>query len=605
MGDGPKVVMCVLMMFTLALVPTSVFISGGSSEDYQNLHGPGRHLSSFSDSTAGYTIFFLMSVVFRVCLAWLSVGWLVAHSLPGTLPVTSRQYSSFWKFAKEGSTAKQRGKYRKAVVHYYNALAAVGITMATSSFTTVLSLVWQVISSVYIHLLGGHLMVRLVQQRTWLKGKSGITPLHIAQVLHECHEAAMLVDTHSVFKRWQLALTAVNIAQCYNKVLGRFWMGTLLESLLSLPPFFVGVATRYTMYKARCSSDGLPLHLQWMLEPKGQDLLCSEEDIFDPRTRTAGPHGSPLLRATYIYLKQCLNDAFHQLLYPDQSKRETKLFADIHASFRSILDTSKSVSSASGDFVPDTGFEDITWWAAIGVVASKWLSDATDSDISEVYDIVESIPPTLTHNSDPLSSALLFAFRAHMLYRKEKEETAKILHLLQSASVALSSSVALPTDECSQTSDTLWQHGQILACDLLFAIRLAIWEENKSDDVVRTAVCRGYHSDVDALSQITATCSAPMPRLLLHKACLSIMNGSNPLETQRLLTGVRAWRKKQQGTTGDRCYEEALGTVLTFKHLPGGPHLQDKGCVLQEAAKVFRKFGDQSGMRRCYSLAAQ
>ena len=44
-----------------------------------------------------------------------------------------------------------------------------------------------------------------------------------------------------------------------------------------------------------------------------------------------------------------------------------------------------------------------------------------------------------------------------MLYRKEKEETAKILHLLQSASVALSSSVALPTDECSQTSDTLWQ----------------------------------------------------------------------------------------------------------------------------------------------------
>ena len=173
----------------------------------------------------------------------------------------------------------------------------------------------------------------------------------------------MLVDTHSVFKRWQLALTAVNIAQCYNKVLGRFWMGTLLESLLSLPPFFVGVATRYTMYKARCSSDGLPLHLQWMLEPKGQDLLCSEEDIFDPRTRTAGPHGrwgfisghtcgllisflppppphthtctgSPLLRATYIYLKQCLNDAFHQLLYPDQSKRETKLFADIHASFR-------------------------------------------------------------------------------------------------------------------------------------------------------------------------------------------------------------------------------------------------------------------------------
>ena len=108
MGDGPKVVMCVLMMFTLALVPTSVFISGGSSEDYQNLHGPGRHLSSFSDSTAGYTIFFLMSVVFRVCLAWLSVGWLVAHSLPGTLPVTSRQYSSFWKFAKEGSTAKQR-----------------------------------------------------------------------------------------------------------------------------------------------------------------------------------------------------------------------------------------------------------------------------------------------------------------------------------------------------------------------------------------------------------------------------------------------------------------------------------------------------------------
>ena len=58
-----------------------------------------------------------------------------------------------------------------------------------------------------------------------------------------------------------------------------------------------------------------------------------------------------------------------------------------------------------------------------------------------------------------------------------------------------------------------FQHGQILACDLLFAIRLAIWEENKSDDVVRTAVCRGYHSDVDALSQITATCSAPMPRV--------------------------------------------------------------------------------------------
>ena len=64
-----------------------------------------------------------------------------------------------------------------------------------------------------------------------------------------------------------------------------------------------------------------------------------------------------------------------------------------------------------------------------------------------------SYPPC----SDPLPSALLFAFRGHVLYRKEKEDINKVLHILHNASTALSSSVALPTDECSQTADTLWQ----------------------------------------------------------------------------------------------------------------------------------------------------
>ena len=79
------------------------------------------------------------------------------------------------------------------------------------------------------------------------------------------------------------------------------------------------------------------------------------------------------------------------------------------------------------------------------------------------------------------------------------------------------------------------------------------------------------------------------------------------METQRLLAGVRSWRKthRQEDGSGGHSYEEALATVLVFKYLPGGPHSQEQGSVLQEAARVFRKFGDQMGMRRCYSLAAQ
>ena len=186
-------------------------------------------------------------------------------------------------------------------MQYYNALAAVGVTMATSSFTTVLSLLWQAICFVYIHILGGRYMVRMVRLKGWLKEKSGVTPMNVAQVLHECHEAAMLVETHSVFKRWQLALAAVNVAHVYGKVPGEFWMSGVLESFLSLPPFLVGVATKYNMYKARYS-EGLPLHLRWMLEQKGYDLLCSEEDIWDPRARAAGPHGESVLCTACAHL---------------------------------------------------------------------------------------------------------------------------------------------------------------------------------------------------------------------------------------------------------------------------------------------------------------
>ena len=108
MGDGPRVIMCVLMMFTLVLVPTSVFTTGGGSEDYSESHGPGRHLSSYDDAPAVSSILLLLSLVCRVSLAWLCLGWFVSHSVPGALAMASRQYTSFWKHSREGSAMKHK-----------------------------------------------------------------------------------------------------------------------------------------------------------------------------------------------------------------------------------------------------------------------------------------------------------------------------------------------------------------------------------------------------------------------------------------------------------------------------------------------------------------
>ena len=106
----------------------------------------------------------------------------------------------------------------------------------------------------------------------------------------------------------------------------------------------------------------------------------------------------------------------------------------------------------------ESGFEDITWWAAVGTIASTWLSDASD-DAMDVYRLVESVPAVLAHNSDPLPTALLFAFRAHSLYHKKDWDASQVLQLLHNASSSLTSSVALPTEECSgdKTRSSLWE----------------------------------------------------------------------------------------------------------------------------------------------------
>ena len=108
----------------------------------------------------------------------------------------------------------------------------------------------------------------------------------------------------------------------------------------------------------------------------------------------------------------------------------------------------------------ESGFEDITWWAAVGTITSTWLSGASD-DAVDVYRLMESMPAVLAHNSDPLPTALLFAFRAHTLYYKKEKDASQVLHLVHNASTNLTSSVALPTEECSddKTRSQLWEVG--------------------------------------------------------------------------------------------------------------------------------------------------
>ena len=177
----------------------------------------------------------------------------------------------------------------------------------------------------------------------------------------------------------------------------------------------------------------------------------------------------------------------------------------------------------------DSGFEDLTWWAAIGVVASTWLS-GSDSDAQDVYNLVESVPLVLNHHSNPLPSSLLMAFRCHCQYRSQCCDIECILHLIEQASINLTSSVALPSED--MTSDSLWkvcldmlwchmcsdpvpllQYGQVLTCDWLLHLRLSIWESATSDDQVRSLLSAGYASDVDSLSRVANSLPSVLPRV--------------------------------------------------------------------------------------------
>ena len=122
------------------------------------------------------------------------------------------------------------------------------------------------------------------------------------------------------------------------------------------------------------------------------------------------------------------------------------------------MELSKSVYVSGEMLSSESGFEDITWWAAVGTIASTWLSDASD-DAVDVYRLVESVPAVLAHNSDPLPTSLLFAFRAHSLYHKSDWDASQVLQLIHNASTNLTSSVALPTEECSDddTRRMLWE----------------------------------------------------------------------------------------------------------------------------------------------------
>lgn len=117
---------------------------------------------------------------------------------------------------------------------------------------------------------------------------------------------------------------------------------------------------------------------------------------------------------------------------------------------------------------------------------------------------------------------------------------------------------------------------------------------------------------VGLLTLSVCPCVRPL-QLLLHKSCLSIMNGANPMQTQQLLTFIKSARsvrkRKGQVATADSedsiSYEQAMAIVLTYKHLPGAFRLQEGGCLLQEAAAIFKKLGSHSGLRQCHALAAQ
>ena len=110
-----------------------------------------------------------------------------------------------------------------------------------------------------------------------------------------------------------------------------------------------------------------------------------------------------------------------------------------------------------------------------------------------------------------------------------------------------------------------------------------------------------------------SVCVSSPAQLLLHKSCLNIMNGANPMQTQQLLSFIKSGpavrKRKGQGVDGDSkeniSYEQAMAIVLTYKHLPGAFRLQEGGCLLQEAAAIFKKLGSHSGLRQCHDLAAQ
>ena len=85
------------------------------------------------------------------------------------------------------------------------------------------------------------------------------------------------------------------------------------------------------------------------------------------------------------------------------------------------------------------------------------------------------------------------------------------------------------------------------------------------------------------------------------------------MQTQQLLTFIRSApsvrnRKGQKAVADSEenvSYEQAMAIILAYKHLPGTFRPQEGGCLLQEAAAIFKKLGSHSGLRQCHALAAQ
>ena len=107
MGDMSRVTLCVVMMFTVALLPGKVFNSA-SSADYSTFHGSARHLFTAEDPMVLSLSSFLLTACMQLFISWLCVGWLVALSLPLVVGPSSREYSTFGKFVQQARSCKQK-----------------------------------------------------------------------------------------------------------------------------------------------------------------------------------------------------------------------------------------------------------------------------------------------------------------------------------------------------------------------------------------------------------------------------------------------------------------------------------------------------------------